>query len=170
MAEPFIGQISMVGFNFAPKGYALCNGQLLSISQNTALFSILGTFYGGNGTSTFALPDLRSRAPIHTGQGAGLSPYVIGQNGGTENVTLLSTQMPQHSHTPSANSTTVNQASPAAGFWGNSQQSNYSASASVALATGAVGQAGSSQPHSNIQPYLTINFVIALVGIFPSRN
>ena len=170
MATPSIGEIRMVGFNFAPKGYALCNGQLMPISQNAALFSILGTTYGGNGTTTFALPDLRSRAPVHTGQGSGLSPYVLGQNGGTENVTLLTQQMPGHSHTPMANATTVNQASPAAGFWGNSQQSNYSASASVALAAGAIAQAGSSLPHSNIQPYLTINFVIALVGIFPSRN
>lgn len=170
MATPNLGEIRMVGFNFAPRGYALCNGQLLPIIQNQALFSILGTTYGGNGTTTFALPDLRSRAPVHQGQGSGLSPYVVGQNGGTEIVTLTSQQIPQHSHTPVANATTVNQVSPANGFWGNSQQSNYSASGPVTMAAGAVAQAGGNQPHSNIQPYLTITFVIALQGIFPSRN
>jgi microcystin-dependent protein len=170
MAEPYIGEIRMVGFNFAPVGYALCNGQLLAISQNTALFAIIGTTYGGDGVTTFALPNLQSRAPIHVGQGGGLSSYVEGQSGGTENVTLLTTQMPQHSHTPVANATGVDQASPANNFCGNSQQSNYASSDGVAMATGAVGQTGNSQPHNNIQPYLAITFVIALQGVFPSRN
>jgi microcystin-dependent protein len=170
MATPFIGEIRMTGFNFAPQGWALCNGQLLSISQYTALFSILGTYYGGDGVTTFALPNLQSRAAIHQGQGTGLSPYSIGQNSGVEYVALTTQQMPGHSHTPIANATTVNQASPAGGVWGNSQQSNYSASGTVTMATSAVAQAGGNQAHSNIQPYLVINFVIALQGIYPSRN
>lgn len=170
MATTFIGEIRMTGFNFAPQGWALCNGQLLPISQYTALFSILGTYYGGDGVTTFALPNLQSRAAIHQGEGAGLSSYSIGENMGAENVALLTQHMPGHSHTPMANASTVNQASPAAGVWGNSQQSNYSASGPVTMAAGAVAQAGGNQPHSNIQPYLVINFVIALQGIYPSRN
>lgn len=170
MATPYLGEIRMVGFNFAPQGWAFCNGQLLSISQYTALFSILGTYYGGNGTTTFALPNLQSRAPIHQGQGQGLSPYNVGQNTGVESVTLNTQQIPGHSHTPMANATTVDQASPASHVWGNSQQTNYSASGPVAMAAGAVAQAGGNQPHTNLQPYLVISFVIALQGIYPSRN
>lgn len=179
MAEPFIGQIIMFAGNFQIRGYAFCNGQLLSIAQNTALFSILGTTYGGNGQTTFALPDLRSRVPIHPGQGPGLSPYVLGQQGGTETVTLTSNQMPQHNHLMNASEGTGSQQAPAAGFLAasvvpsssNAAVSNFrNASDGTTLAPTAITIAGGSQPHNNIQPYLCLNFEIALEGIFPSRN
>ena len=193
MSQPFLGMIIQVGFNFNPRGWQLCNGQLLPISQNTALFSLLGTTYGGNGTTTFALPDLRSRVAIHQGQGNGLSDYVIGQVGGTETTTLNQNQMPIHTHT--FNGSTSNfQASttkatvqvPAAGaMLAHTQDLSGKGStpdiylptgsqASVALGglnvAGTNSNAGGSQPFSIIQPYLTTNFVIALQGIFPSRN
>lgn len=167
MAEPFLGQLMLFGGNFAPRGWALCNGQILAINQNTALFSLLGTTYGGNGQTTFALPDLRGRAPLHAGQGPGLSPYALGQVGGTENVTLLATEMPAHTHAQpatAADETTnrPNAAVPArGGVYANSPDgSNLAATTS----------AGGSQPHTNIQPYVTLNYCIALEGIFPSRN
>jgi microcystin-dependent protein len=169
----------MTGFNFAPTGWALCNGQTMSISQNSALFALLGTTYGGNGVSTFNLPDLQGRVPIHQGSGAGLSTYVIGQNGGTENVTLLTTQVPAHNHTIGVN----NQAATSADPTGNlpSEISNgarppvftplySSAGATGTFANNAVSIVGGNQPHPNLQPYLTVNFIIALVGIFPSRS
>lgn len=168
--NPYLGEIRIVSFQFVPRGWALCNGTLLSISQNAALFSILGTTYGGDGVTTFALPDLRSRAPVHSGQGNGLSPYALGQRSGSEAITVTIQQMPQHNHTPVGNATTVDQALPTNGVWGNSQQGNYSPVTDVAMAGGAVALAGQSEAHSNVQPYLTVNFVIALTGIFPSRN
>jgi microcystin-dependent protein len=189
--DPFIGEIMLVPYNFAPRGWAFCNGQILSIAQNTALFSLLGTTYGGNGQTTFALPDLRGRVPVSSGQGPGLSSYTLGQAGGTENVTLLTTQMPAHTHvmtlgtlaaTARARNASGNSASPvgtvpaaeAAGV--TATYSNLSPDAS--MASGAIalsgvptaGVAGSSQPFPIIQPYLTLNFCIALEGIFPSRN
>jgi microcystin-dependent protein len=181
MSQPFIGQIMMTGFNFAPTGWALCNGQTLSISQNAALFSLIGTYYGGNGVSTFQLPNLQSSVPIHQGTGAGLSTYVIGQVGGTENVSLLYNNMPQHNHlinvstaygtltTPSGNILGVtNGGTPSAPAAGNNDF--VSTASNATLAATAVGTAGGNVPHTNLQPYLVINFVIALVGIFPSRN
>jgi len=173
MSDPFIGEIKMVGFNFAPRYWATCDGQLLPIAQNTALFSLLGTMYGGNGINTFALPDLRGRVPIHQGQGPGLSPYTIGQVAGTENTTLLSSQMPTHNHLVNVNTGAGTQASPGGGFLavestGTSQ--NYAGSANGSLNAAAVSTAGGNQPFSILQPYLCINFVIALQGIFPSRN
>ena len=179
MSEPFIGEIIMFAGNFNPRGWALCQGQLLSIAQNTALFSILGTTYGGNGQTTFALPDLRGRVPVGQGQGPGLSQYVLGQQSGTETVTLLSTQMPQHNHLITANEGNGSQATPGAGFLasgivpssGNASVSNYrNSSDGTTLAPTSLSLTGGSQPHSNIQPYLCINFIIALQGIFPSRN
>jgi len=164
----------MVPFNFAPKGWALCNGQLLAISQNTALFSLLGTTYGGNGTTTFALPDFRSRVPIHAGQGPGLSNYTLGEQTGTESVTLTVPQLPAHNHTVNGVASGGNQASPAGGFpavesTGTSlDYANSGPGASMNPAM--ISNTGSNQPHSNIQPVLCVNFVIALVGIFPSRN
>jgi microcystin-dependent protein len=174
MSQPFIGEIRMVGFNFAPYGWALCNGQLMSISQNTALFSLLGTYYGGDGVNTFALPNLQSRVPIHQGTGPGLTPYVIGQTGGTENVTLTTQQMPQHNHTIGCVNSGGNQASPSNNYpamesTGTSlDYSNSNPNATMGPLT--VGFNGNSLPHPNIQPYLCVNFVIALTGIFPSRN
>ena len=179
MSEPFIGQIIMFAGNFQIRGYAFCNGQLLSIAQNTALFSILGTTYGGNGQTTFGLPDLRGRVPIHFGQGPGLSPYSLGQQAGTENVTLTSNQMPQHNHLINASEGSGSAQAPAAGFLaggivpsqGNAAVSNYrNSSDGTTLNAQSISIAGGSQPHPNIQPYLCINFLIALEGIFPSRN
>ena len=173
MAEPYLGEIRMFGFNFAPEGWALCNGQLLPISQNTALFSLLGTYYGGNGTTTFALPNLQSSVAIHQGQGPGLSPYVIGQTGGVENVTLTPGQMPQHTHNVQCNSGGGNQASPAGGYpavESTGTSLDYSNTAGSTMNSAMNSVAGSSQPHQNIQPYLVVNFCIALQGIYPSRN
>lgn len=181
MADPFIGEIRMVGFNFAPNGWALCNGQLLAISQNTALFSLLGTFYGGNGTSTFALPNLQSRVPIHQGQGLGLSPYSIGQIGGTENITLLTTQMPSHNHQVAISNQAGTASDPTSATLAQCNTGsardpvlnvpNFVTSAVTGtMAPTTITFTGGNQPHENIQPYLTINFIIALVGIFPSRS
>src|SRR5215471_21069671 len=165
MSEPFIGQIQAFGFNFAPTGWATCDGQILSIAQNTALFSLLGTMYGGNGQTTFALPDLRGRVPIHQGQGPGLSPYVMGEASGTESVTLLTTQIPQHNHSVAASSVAADQASPDGALWaspvdstGNGGAGYTKTGANVTMAQNATGIAGGNQPHANIQPYLCINF------------
>jgi microcystin-dependent protein len=174
--NPFIGQLMCVGFNFAPVGWALCNGQLLSIAQNTALFSLLGTTYGGDGISTFALPNLQGRAPIHMGQGPGLGNYILGQTGGTETVALNASQLPSHSHTINATSNPGSNSHPNgqylassgggaiydAGTGGNGVDSQLNA--------GAVSVAGSGQPFDNHMPYLTMNWIIALQGIFPSRG
>ena len=164
----------MFAGNFAPRGWALCNGQLLAISQNTALFSILGTTYGGNGTTNFALPNLQSRVPIHPGQGPGLSPYVLGQTGGIENVTLLQNNMPVHNHLVNCNSSGGSQASPAAGVpavESTGTSSNYAPSGDGNIMTPSmIANAGGSLPFSIVQPYQCVNFIIALQGIFPSRN
>ena len=179
MSQPFIAEIIMFGGNFNPRGWALCQGQILPIAQNTALFSLLGTTYGGNGQTTFALPDLRGRVPVGQGQGPGLSPYSLGQVGGTESVTLTIQQMPTHNHLITANEGNGSSANPLNGFpsagvvpsQGNASVSNYRNSTDgTTLAPGCVGQQGGNQPHTNIQPYLCINFIIALQGIFPSRN
>jgi len=165
MSEPFLGEIRVVGFNFAPRGWALCNGQLLPINQNTALFSILGTTYGGNGTTTFALPNLQGRVPLHFGNG-----FVQGQSGGEEGHVLIPAEIPGHSHSAMANASSADAAAPGGNFWGNSQQSNYAAIANTTMAAGTVSPAGGGQAHQNLKPFLVLNFVIALVGIFPSRN
>jgi microcystin-dependent protein len=174
MAEPFIGQITGFAGNFAPRGWALCQGQILSIAQNTALFSILGTTYGGNGQTTFALPDLRGRVPIQEGQGPGLSPYTLGEAGGQENHTLLVTEMPQHNHLIAATNAGGNSQTPIGTFLATDAAggtAGYSGGpANGNMAATAVTLAGGSQPHNNRQPYLCINFIIALQGIFPSRN
>lgn len=154
----------------------MCNGQLLAISQNAALFSILGTFYGGNGVTTFALPDLQGRVPIHPGTGAGLSTYVIGQEGGSETVTLITTEIPAHTHTVNAVASGGNQASPAGGLpaiESTGTSLNYANSSTTPISpmnAAMIANTGSSQPHSNIQPYSCVNFIIALQGIFPSRS
>lgn len=179
MAEPFIGQIIMAGFNFPPRGYALCNGQLLAISQNTALFSLLGTQFGGNGQTTFGLPDLRGRVPIHQGQGPGLSTYTMGQQAGTENTTLLQNNLPPHSHNLNVTANAKgNSAIPTNSYLGignvpstGENLNNYnSAAPSATMNPGSITGGGSGVPFSNLQPYLCINFCIALEGIFPSRN
>ena len=173
MSEPFLGEIRMFAGNFAPRGWALCNGQMLAISTNTALFSILGTTYGGNGTTTFGLPDLRSRVPVHAGQGAGLSNYVLGEQTGVENVTLLQGQMPSHNHMVAANAA-ASATSPAGAVLANDARnpSNiYAASGDgTTMNPQMIALSGGSQPHANLQPVLCVNFIIALNGIFPSRN
>ncbi len=166
MAEPFLGEIKLFGFGYAPRGWAQCNGQLLAINQNQALFAILGTTYGGNGQTTFALPDLRGRTPVHMGNGV-----TLGQSAGEEAHTLTTLEMPMHTHIASASTAAPSQPSPAGGLWAQSDAQNYStATPNTQLSGAAIGSAGQSQPHSNMQPYLTLNFCIALVGIFPSRN
>jgi len=169
MSTPFLGQIQSFGFNFAPRGWALCNGQLLAIASNTALFSLLGTMYGGNGQTTFGLPDLRGRTSLHFGQGPGLQNYTQGQVSGTETVTLISQEMPQHNHGLNASAGTKLNAVPQANFLGGATIYTNAALDSVLEPT-SIGFAGNSQPHNNMQPYLVINWCIALEGIYPSRN
>ena len=163
----------MVGFNFAPVGWALCNGQLLSIAQNNALFALLGTTYGGNGTSTFGLPNLQGRVPVHQGNN-GFASYVLGQLSGTENVTLLSNNMPIHNHLVNCNSAGGNQATPGGGLLAvesTGTSSDYTtAAADSTMNPAMIGNAGGNVPFSIVQPYLCVNFIIALTGIFPSRN
>jgi microcystin-dependent protein len=175
MAQPYIGEIRIFAGNFAPVNYAFCRGQLMPISQNTALFSILGTFYGGDGVSTFGLPDLQGRLPIGTGQGPGLSDYVIGERAGTESVTIITTTMPQHVHgiagATSTDGMTSGPTSTSILATSAAHDKIYSTNApTTTVINGPTSLAGGSQPHDNIQPYLAVNFIIALFGVFPSRN
>lgn len=175
MAEPFIGEIKMVGFNYAPQGWAFCDGSLLSIQQNTALFSLIGTYYGGDGRSTFGLPDLRGRVPIHQGQGPGLSQYVLGELGGTESVALTPGQMPAHNHLIEAaaeagNTRSAGGAVLAKEAAGQTAVYNSTAAASTPLRTDSVTLAGNNIAHPNVQPFQCVNFIIALVGIYPPRS
>lgn len=175
MSSPFVGEIRMFGFNFAPTGWAFCNGQLLPISQNTALFSLLGTYYGGDGKSTFALPDLQGSAPLGQGQGPGLSDYVIGQQGGAANVTLIQTEMPAHNHQTQGISGSDQTAPNPQDTWGSLAGRNppplyASGAANVQMGPFAIGITGSSFPHNNYQPLLVLNFCIALQGVFPARG
>jgi len=174
MSEPFIGEIRMVGFNFAPRGWALCNGQLLSIASNNALFSLLGTIYGGDGRTTFALPNLQGRVPMHYGSGAGLSPRLIGEAAGQESVSLTEAQLPAHTHKARASSLKGNTNSPVGRVWSKDagvQSATYTSNAADAdMAAGAIAPAGGGQPHSNMPPYLAVNFIIALQGIYPARD
>ena len=171
--EPFLGMIALFGFNFAPRGWAFCNGQLLSIAQNNALFALLGTIYGGDGRTTFALPNLQGRVPIHFGQGSGLSNYQIGQVGGVESATLLISNMPAHNHTLNAVSELGGTSAPEGAFLGNTgalDREYKTSGTGVVMNAGAIGTNGGSQPFSIIQPYLVVNYCIALQGIFPSRD
>ncbi|KRC28726.1 phage tail protein [Acidovorax sp. Root219] len=172
MSEPFIGEITMFAGNFPPRGWAFCQGQIMSIAQNTALFSLLGTTYGGNGQTTFALPDLRGRAPVHAGQLTGGGNYDQGQFGGAESVSLIATEIPAHSHTLAAGSTGT-QASPSGGLPATTPARDFrysNAAASAALHAGTISSGAGAQPHENRAPVLALNFIIALEGIFPSRN
>ena len=172
VSEPFVGEIRMFGFNFPPQGWALCDGQLLAISQNAALFSLLGTTYGGDGMTNFALPDLRSRVPVSQGQGEGLSAYAEGQAGGTETVTLTAAQMPAHTHAVNASSSPAASERPAGRVLARSPDHSYipEPDTSTVMNAKMLGDAGNSQPHDNIQPYLVLNFCIALQGVFPARQ
>ena len=176
MSEPFVGEIRMFAGNFAPRGWAFCDGQLLAVSQNDALFSLLGTIYGGDGRTTFGLPDLRGRIPLHEGTGPGLSQRRLGSKGGAENDTLTVNQLASHTHTPMASnnqseSTTLNgmvigRVEPDAAMFTQTKPANQS----QPLINGVVTNTGGSQPHTNLMPTLCINFIIALVGIYPSRQ
>jgi microcystin-dependent protein len=171
MSEPFLGQIMIFAGNFAPKGFAVCNGQLLAISQNTALFSLIGTYYGGNGVNNFALPNLQGCVPIHQGQGPGLSPYTMGQSGGQASHTLLLNEMAVHTHAPQY-ATTATENSPAGKLFAPDPNGNvtFAASGTEQMADDALGPSGANQPHENRAPSLVLTFCIALVGVFPSRN
>jgi len=177
MSDQFIGEIRLVPFNFAPVGWALCNGAVLSIAQNTALFSLLGTQFGGDGIRTFALPNLQGQVPMDWGSGAGLTPRVIGESGGSPTVTLLQSEIPSHSHSLNGNAITGTTGSPAGMLVseppGSARKAGdlYSTSpANTPLLAGSVLPIGGNQPHNNLQPYLTLNFIIALTGVFPARS
>jgi microcystin-dependent protein len=165
MATPYLGEIKIISWTFAPKGWAFCNGQLLQINQNQALFSLLGTTFGGNGQTNFALPNLQGRAPVHVGNGISQ-----GEAAGTTAVTLNTSQMPAHSHPAQGNTAAPNQGGPGNNFWAGVAGSYSTASPDGAMNPASITNAGGSQPHTNMQPYLVLNFVIALQGIFPSRN
>lgn len=176
MADPFVAEIRIFPFNFAPRGWAFCNGQLLPLSQNTALFSLLGTTYGGDGQSTFALPDLQGRAAMFNGQGPGLSLHDLGETGGVDNVTLLVTEMPAHTHVVNAK-VAGGTASPANFVWGTSSAAKVAANFYAPAAASPVNMnplalsvSGGGQPHNNLMPFLTLNFCIALQGVFPPRS
>ena len=167
MADPFLGEIKIISWNFPPKGWAFCNGQFLPINQNQALFSLLGTTYGGNGQTTFALPDFRDRSPYHVGDG-----FTLGEKAGEPAHTLTISEMPAHIHRLRANNTDGVEVAPSDKVWGKTAVNPYiaAASANAAMAPGTITNTGGSQPHENRQPYLVLNFIIALIGIFPSRN
>ena len=175
MSSPFVAEIRIFAFNFAPKGWAFCDGQLLPISQNTALFSLLGTTYGGDGKSNFALPNMQDSSPMHPGQGPGLSLHDLGEQGGEAAVTLLDTEMPAHTHQVQANTGASGLASPANNVWaslpGRTPPPLYQSNAPNApMSPQALSITGSSLPHNNRQPYLVLNFCIALQGVFPARQ
>ncbi|MEO8493740.1 MAG: tail fiber protein [Planctomycetota bacterium] len=169
MADPFVAEIRIFPFNFAPKGWAFCNGQILPLSQNTALFSLLGTTYGGNGQSTFALPDMQGNAPMHPGQGPGLSLHDLGEVGGTETVTLLTTEIPAHSHAANMSIRPGDGLNPT-GLAPGTGNNMYIDNNNNLVQLAALPPAGGDQPHNNMMPYLTLNFNIALQGVFPPRT
>lgn len=176
MSEPFIAEIRIMPYNFAPRGWAFCDGQILSIAQNTALFALVGTTYGGNGQTTFALPNLQGRAAIAPGQGPGLAAYQWGENGGASTVTLTSNQIPSHTHAVQAVAANGTSNTPVGNDWGKGAAGRGAlnlyapASDGTSMNSAAFPNAGSSGAHNNMAPYLTLNFCIALQGIFPSRN
>jgi microcystin-dependent protein len=174
MSSPFLGQLVLLGCNFAPKGYAFCDGQLLSISQNTALFALLGTFYGGDGKSNFALPNLQGMIPIGQGQGPGLSDRFIGETSGSEGVTLLNTEIPQHTHNVMVSAAPGNSTSPSGGepsriTGGSTPYAPAGSPLNQTMSANSLAVAGGSLPHNNLAPYQVLNWCIALQGVFPSR-
>ncbi|HEX8071760.1 MAG TPA: tail fiber protein [Pyrinomonadaceae bacterium] len=175
MSQPFVAEIRIVGFSFAPRGWAFCNGQILPISQNTALFSLLGTMYGGNGQTTFALPNLQGSAPMQQGQGPGLSEYFQGAPGGEQFVTLIDSEIPAHTHTAIGTAQPADLPNPDGNNWAQaigdvSAVNYYNTTGPNPMSPFALQLAGGSQPHNNMHPYLTLNFIIALQGVFPPRS
>ena len=172
MSDPFIGEIRLFPYTFAPRGWALCHGQMLSISQNTALFALIGTIYGGDGRTTFALPDLRGRVVVSSGEGPGLSPYQVGEMGGAESVSLTESQMPAHNHQMAVNGPSSGAAKPTNRYLGRvSTGTTYAGTSNGrTLHPAAITPAGGGQPHENRPPHLALNYCIALQGIFPSRD
>lgn len=175
MADPFLGQLMLVGFNFAPTGYALAAGQILSISQYTALFSLFGTYYGGNGIANFAVPNLQGNCAVGMGQGNGLSPYNIGQIGGSSSVTLGTAQIPSHSHTLSVRSSRADQTAPNGNLFALSEAGNiYNSATGPTLAPMSPsvipGNFGGNGPHNNVMPYQVLNWIVAMTGIYPTRS
>jgi microcystin-dependent protein len=174
MAQPYIGEIRMFGGTFAPFGWSFCNGSIMSIAQNDALYTLIGTTYGGDGVQTFGLPDLQGRIPIHQGQGNGLSTYNLGQKGGSETVTLITSQLPSHPHTAMGSNTGSAANTPSNNTWGNSQIQNKSfgpgTSANATMNSGSISFTGGNQPHDNLLPFLVFNFIIALTGVYPSQS
>ena len=169
MSSPFVGEIRLFGGNFAPAGWAFCQGQLMAISENEVLFNLIGTTYGGDGQQTFALPDLQGRLPMHMGTGPGLSARTIGEEGGVETVTLTVNQIPNHSHVPLAVSGSGNQSTPQNGVWAGVTTSIYTSNPpNTAFNPTLGGNTGGSQPHDNLMPFLAVSFIISLFGIFPS--
>ena len=172
MSNPFVAEIRIFPFNFAPKGWAFCDGQLLPLSQNTALFSLLGTTYGGDGKSNFALPNLQGSVPMHAGQGPGLSLRDLGESGGESSVSLLTTEIPAHSHSANCVAGVGDQYVPVGYLWATDAGGNdeYDSGGTANMAPGAIQNAGGGLPHNNLQPYLTLNFCIALQGVYPPRS
>lgn len=175
MSEPFVGEIRMFAGNFAPRGWALCDGQLLAVSQNDALFSLLGTIYGGDGRTTFGLPDLRGRVPIHAGSGAGpgLSLRRLGAKAGEENVTVTVNQLTSHSHTMKGSTDSADETRPAGNVPGSDLATDFyfeEPPSAESMASATIAPVGGNQPHTNLQPFLCVNFIIALFGIYPSRT
>lgn len=172
MSEPFVGEIRMFAGNFAPRGWAFCDGQLLAVSQNDALFSLLGTIYGGDGRTTFGLPDLRGRIPIHAGTGPGLSQRRLGAKSGVEQVTLTANQLPSHTHTLQASTDLADQTAPQGNVVAQTATLSLYAQEPIDtnMSAAAITSVGGSRTHSNLQPFVCINFIIALLGIYPSRN
>jgi microcystin-dependent protein len=167
MSSPYIGEIRMFAGNFAPQGWAFCNGALMAIDQNDALFNLIGTTYGGDGQTTFALPDLQSRVPVHVGPG-----FALAQTSGEEQVTLTTTQIPAHSHVPQASTNNAGSSGPSANVWAASPQYTEYAAApdGTTMAPAAIGATGGSQPHDNMVPFLVVNFILSLFGVFPSQT
>jgi microcystin-dependent protein len=167
MSQPFIGEIRMFAGNFAPAGWMFCDGSVLPITGNETLFALIGTTYGGDGITTFALPNLQSRVPIHVGPG-----FALGQTGGVETVTLTTSQIPAHSHVPQANTNAGTQTGPGSGVWANSSLGQFDNTnpPDSPMAVGALGLAGGSQPHDNMVPFLVVNFILSLFGVFPSQT
>lgn len=170
MSTPFLGEIRITGFNFAPRGWVMCNGQTLQINQNAALFSLIGTYYGGDGTSTFQLPNLQGRAPLHQGSAKYGGTYTLGEIAGEPQVTLLTSQLPAHSHLIDGVSTAASLEPAAGNAFATSAQNPFSTTTNATMNANSLTQSGGSQPHNNMPPYLVLNFVIAMQGIYPSRS